>query len=344
MEVDVGSERDDCDGSQLHSTRISDDLSVGKLSSTCEMNDELSKLSESEEIDFVNDALDGLNPRHTDMWNSWVNDWVSDKPTLQRLQQTSDRDPIFHLMREKAKESHSLSQALQQQQQQQQQQQPNQSTPYEETRFPPAGSADQNPPCTTLYVGNLPVDVDEEELKAMFAKQRGYERLSFRTKEEKPVCFVEFEDASSATRAMHDLYGHELHNSTKGGIRLSFSTNALGVRSSQPSWHNHQPENPPISQATSSRDLFLSSIAQQALEHEVPNTTAPSTTEGNNADSSLITLDIDAFNFEDFDVSREIGDDVNSIGRQYLMAANSSNNASVSSSSFDPSSDMDNDG
>ena len=99
--------------------------------------------------------------------------------------------------------------------------------------YPPANPADQNPPCNTLYVGNLPVDTSEDELKAMFSKQRGYKRLCFRTKHNGPMCFVEFEDVSFATKALNDLYGHPLHNSVKGGIRLSFSKNPLGVRTGQ---------------------------------------------------------------------------------------------------------------
>ncbi|KAI0877936.1 hypothetical protein GGS24DRAFT_497437 [Hypoxylon argillaceum] len=104
---------------------------------------------------------------------------------------------------------------------------------YNRPNFPPVNPADQNPPCNTLYVGNLPVDTSEEELKAMFQKQRGYKRLCFRTKQNGPMCFVEFEDVTLATRALHELYGKLLHNSVKGGIRLSFSKNPLGVRSGQ---------------------------------------------------------------------------------------------------------------
>ncbi|KAK4239155.1 hypothetical protein C8A03DRAFT_14443 [Achaetomium macrosporum] len=109
----------------------------------------------------------------------------------------------------------------------------NPQTPYRMNNFPPANPADQNPPCNTLYVGNLPVDTSEEELKAMFSKQRGYKRLCFRTKQNGPMCFVEFEDVTCATKALHELYGMPLHNSVKGGIRLSFSKNPLGVRSVQ---------------------------------------------------------------------------------------------------------------
>lgn len=104
---------------------------------------------------------------------------------------------------------------------------------YQRHSFPPVNPADQNPPCNTLYVGNLPIDTSEDELKAMFSKQRGYKRMCFRTKSNGPMCFVEFEDVSFATKALHELYGHPLHNSIKGGIRLSFSKNPLGVRSGQ---------------------------------------------------------------------------------------------------------------
>ena len=77
------------------------------------------------------------------------------------------------------------------------------------------------------------MDTSEDELKAIFSKQRGYKRMCFRTKQNGPMCFVEFEDVSFATKALHDLYGSLLHNSVKGGIRLSFSKNPLGVRSGQ---------------------------------------------------------------------------------------------------------------
>lgn len=106
---------------------------------------------------------------------------------------------------------------------------------FRQPNYPPVNPADQNPPCNTLYVGNLPMDTSEDELKAVFSKQRGYKRLCFRTKQNGPMCFVEFEDISFATKALSDLYGHPLHNSVKGGIRLSFSKNPLGVRNGQSS-------------------------------------------------------------------------------------------------------------
>jgi hypothetical protein len=87
--------------------------------------------------------------------------------------------------------------------------------------------ADQNPPCNTLYVGNLPSKTSEHQLVALFSQCMGYKRLSFRTKSNGPMCFVEFNNISCATQALQDLHGIPLSNSTKDGIRLSFSKNPL---------------------------------------------------------------------------------------------------------------------
>ncbi|ORY03434.1 hypothetical protein K493DRAFT_276528 [Basidiobolus meristosporus CBS 931.73] len=94
-------------------------------------------------------------------------------------------------------------------------------------------AGDQNPPCNTLYVGNLPMSTMEEELRQLFTLQPGYKRLCFRMKPHAgPMCFVEFDDIQYATHSLQELQGHYLSNSIKGGIRLSFSKNPLGVRSS----------------------------------------------------------------------------------------------------------------
>ncbi|KAI8946787.1 hypothetical protein F4801DRAFT_563251 [Xylaria longipes] len=105
---------------------------------------------------------------------------------------------------------------------------------YNHRKIPFVKPADQNPPCNTLYIGNLPIDTSEEELKAMFQKQRGYKRLCFRTKQSGPMCFVEFDDITQATRALYECHGKPLSNSVGDGIHISFSKNPLGVRSSQP--------------------------------------------------------------------------------------------------------------
>ncbi|KAJ2482536.1 hypothetical protein IWW56_001052 [Coemansia sp. RSA 2131] len=93
-------------------------------------------------------------------------------------------------------------------------------------------SNDQNPPCNTLYVGNLPVGAKEDELRSLFHQSLGYKRMSYKAKPNSgPMCFVEFESIDFATLAMSDLDGRMLSNSVGGGIRLSYSKNPLGVRS-----------------------------------------------------------------------------------------------------------------
>ncbi|KAG9128192.1 hypothetical protein FRC07_003742 [Ceratobasidium sp. 392] len=100
------------------------------------------------------------------------------------------------------------------------------------------GATDQNPPINTLYVGNLPTTSGqthssaylEESLRALFSRSAGYRKLCFRQKTNGPMCFVEYEDVNYATRALNEMYGHTLNGLVKGGIRLSFSKNPLGVR------------------------------------------------------------------------------------------------------------------
>ncbi|CAG8656777.1 8472_t:CDS:2, partial [Racocetra fulgida] len=44
--------------------------------------------------------------------------------------------------------------------------------------FRPPNPADQNPPCNTLYVGNLPMNTSEDELKQLFSRCPGYKRIN----------------------------------------------------------------------------------------------------------------------------------------------------------------------
>ncbi|KZT29425.1 hypothetical protein NEOLEDRAFT_1153943 [Neolentinus lepideus HHB14362 ss-1] len=109
---------------------------------------------------------------------------------------------------------------------------------------------DQNPPINTLYVGNLPTspmpagyppNFLEESLRELFSRRPGYRKLCFRQKSNGPMCFVEFEDVQYATKALNELYGHALGGLIKGGgIRLSYSKNPLGVRTSTSANGNHQ--------------------------------------------------------------------------------------------------------
>ncbi|KAI9304894.1 hypothetical protein BJ944DRAFT_230889 [Cunninghamella echinulata] len=96
--------------------------------------------------------------------------------------------------------------------------------------YRPSNPADQNPPCNTLYVGNLPPNTNEDELRQLFNQCRGYKRMCFRNKPQGPMCFVEFDDVVLATQALNEHQGHCLTTSIKGGIRLSFSKNPLFIK------------------------------------------------------------------------------------------------------------------
>jgi hypothetical protein len=93
--------------------------------------------------------------------------------------------------------------------------------------LPSSVNLDQNPPCNTLYVGNLPAQTNQQELVGLFTNCIGYKRCSFRVKSNGPMCFVEFEDKAYAALALKDMQGVPLSNSVKGGIRLSYSKNPL---------------------------------------------------------------------------------------------------------------------
>lgn len=159
---------------------------------------------------------------------------------------------------------------------------------------PPANPADQNPPCNTLYVGNLPPDATEAELRQLFAPQSGFRRLLFRTKNvttllalqsslnnhaHGPMCFVEFEDVAHATRALAELYGKALPRPNggngKGGIRLLFSKNPLGVRGPG------QPRRPPQTSSTSTGTSSQASTVQLGMPAPVATTISSNSSVGN---------------------------------------------------------------
>lgn len=68
-----------------------------------------------------------------------------------------------------------------------------------------------------------------------------------------PMCFIEFEDTQHATRALNEIYGHTLGGLVKGGIRLAYSKNPLGVRGSG----SNGPDSPtPLSPSYFASDIY----------------------------------------------------------------------------------------
>ncbi|KAG4425046.1 hypothetical protein IFR04_001816 [Cadophora malorum] len=111
---------------------------------------------------------------------------------------------------------------------------PDEPTSTESPKRQPTDPSTSYQPCDTLSVGNLPLDVLEEELKELFSEQRGYRRMLFRTKASGPMCYVQFDDTFCAMKALFLLQGKPLRNSVNGGMRLGFSRYPLGVRSEPP--------------------------------------------------------------------------------------------------------------
>lgn len=84
-------------------------------------------------------------------------------------------------------------------------------------------------------MGNLPSNSSastsaslEDQLRQRFSACTGYRQLSFRVKNNGPMCFVEFDDVQNAARALAEVNGDSMNGAVKnGGLRLSFSKNPL---------------------------------------------------------------------------------------------------------------------
>ncbi|KAG2271180.1 hypothetical protein Bca52824_065735 [Brassica carinata] len=73
--------------------------------------------------------------------------------------------------------------------------------------YVPVQNAKDNPPCNTLFIGNLPENINEEELWSLLSSQPGFNQMKILRQERHTVCFIEFEDVNSATNVHHNLQG-----------------------------------------------------------------------------------------------------------------------------------------
>ncbi|XP_058113837.1 uncharacterized protein LOC131256814 [Magnolia sinica] len=96
--------------------------------------------------------------------------------------------------------------------------------------YAPVQKTKDNPPCNTLFIGNLGENVIEEEVRELFDVQPGYKQLKILRQERNTVCFIEFEDVNSAMTVHHSLQGAVIPSSGRGGIRIQFSKNPFGRR------------------------------------------------------------------------------------------------------------------
>ncbi|KAD2806290.1 hypothetical protein E3N88_39667 [Mikania micrantha] len=73
--------------------------------------------------------------------------------------------------------------------------------------YMPIQNTKDNPPCNTLFIGNLGENINEEDLRGLFSMQPGFKQMKVLRQERHTVCFIEFEDVNSATNVHHSLQG-----------------------------------------------------------------------------------------------------------------------------------------
>ncbi|KAI3671675.1 hypothetical protein L1987_87415 [Smallanthus sonchifolius] len=88
--------------------------------------------------------------------------------------------------------------------------------------YMPVQNTKDNPPCNTLFIGNLGENINEEELRGLFSMQPGFKQMKVLRQERHTVCFIEFEDVNSATNVHHSLQGAVIPSSGSVGMRIQY--------------------------------------------------------------------------------------------------------------------------
>eukprot|EP00249_Psilotum_nudum_P007052 c20272_g2_i1 orf=235-1233(+) len=94
--------------------------------------------------------------------------------------------------------------------------------------YAPVQNNKDNPPCNTLFIGNLGETTDEAELRELFSGQPGFQQMKVLRQTKNTVCFIEFVDVNSAMGVHNSLQGALLSSSDRGGIRIQYSRNPFG--------------------------------------------------------------------------------------------------------------------
>lgn len=96
--------------------------------------------------------------------------------------------------------------------------------------FAPVTNTKDNPPCNTLFIGNLGDMVSEAELKGLFGSQPRFRQLKVVRGPRSTTCFIEYADIAAAVAVHERLQGAILSTSERGGIRIQFSKNPFGKK------------------------------------------------------------------------------------------------------------------
>ena len=94
--------------------------------------------------------------------------------------------------------------------------------------YAPVNNQRDNPPCNTLFIGNLGDSVNEAELRGLFSHQLGFQQLKLVRGPKGLSCFIEFADVGTAAACHDSQQGAILSSSDRGGIRIQFSKNPFG--------------------------------------------------------------------------------------------------------------------
>ena len=95
-------------------------------------------------------------------------------------------------------------------------------------RYAPVKNEKDNPPCNTLFIGNLGENVVDDELRAVFSPQPGFQQLKVVRSPRGISAFIEFTDVTTATAAHESQQGLILGSSDRGPIRVQYSKNPFG--------------------------------------------------------------------------------------------------------------------
>ncbi|CAN6978704.1 unnamed protein product [Brassica oleracea var. botrytis] len=86
-------------------------------------------------------------------------------------------------------------------------------------------------PCPTLFIANLGPNCTESELVQVFSRCRGFLKLKIQGTYGTHVAFVDFQDVSCSSEALHALQGTVLYSSLTGeGLRLQYARSRMGMR------------------------------------------------------------------------------------------------------------------
>ncbi|ESQ52938.1 hypothetical protein EUTSA_v10017030mg [Eutrema salsugineum] len=86
-------------------------------------------------------------------------------------------------------------------------------------------------PCPTLFIANMGPNCTESELVQVFSRCRGFLKLKIQGTYGTPVAFVDFQDISCSSEALHTLQGTVLYSSLTGeGLRLQYARSRMGMR------------------------------------------------------------------------------------------------------------------